>query len=86
MTSQECQLIAEIEFWREMIECRKTSANGAGQSGTGQAMQESPALERMRHALALAERKLLMLAPAGVETRPEWPLITPPIKGPERKH
>lgn len=50
MQSQECQLLAEIEFWREMIEHEKDTVSAAG-------------LERMRQALALAERKLLMLEP-----------------------
>lgn len=44
------QLTVEIEFWREMIE-----------------RQETPfppeSLERMKQALALAERKLLLLQP-----------------------
>ncbi len=55
MLSQECQLLAEIEFWREMIEHEKNAVS-------------VEALERMRQALALAERKLLMLEPDWADT------------------
>ncbi|KAA9131472.1 hypothetical protein F3N42_09135 [Marinihelvus fidelis] len=50
MSSQECHLLAEIDFWRDMIEREKSTVSEV-------------ALERMHKALALAERKLLMLAP-----------------------
>lgn len=54
MTTQQHQLEAEIEFWREMIQRQDRT-------------QDSPALERMRQALALAERKLRLLEPACVD-------------------
>ncbi len=48
MYAQESHLVAEIEFWRELID-RQTRN------------RSETALERMRQALALAERKLLLL-------------------------
>jgi hypothetical protein len=49
MSLLESQLRAEIDFWEEMIDSQKTRVSAA-------------ALERMRLALALAERKLTTLA------------------------
>jgi len=49
MQEQENNLIAEIEFWRELIASQDTHCGEAG-------------LERMQQALALAERKLRLLA------------------------
>lgn len=50
MLGLEHNLTAEIEFWREMIQGRDPDC-----------AQET--LERMQQALALAERKLALLAP-----------------------
>jgi hypothetical protein len=52
MFSQKKLLSAEIDFWREMIDTNERS-------------KDHMASERMRLALALAERKLLMLEPTG---------------------
>lgn len=57
MSSPSIQLLAEIAFWREMLD-----ADGA--------THNEQAVERMRHALALAEWKLLMLEQAVGETDP----------------
>lgn len=48
MYAQESHLVAEIEFWRELIDSQTRN-------------RSATALERMRQALALAERKLLLL-------------------------
>jgi hypothetical protein len=58
MLGLEDHLTAEIEFWRDLIDSR--SPNCAPES-----------LERMEQALALAERKLALLAPA----------VNPPSRG-----
>ncbi len=55
MTSRGSQLRAEIGFWKELI-------NHPDRPPAGKA------LERMQQALALAERKLHMLAPQGRST------------------
>lgn len=79
MKSQERLLIEEIEFWREMINGRQRSSDN------------DPRLERMCHALALAEHRLRMLAAPGTGktspgARTPWPQDMPLEKGPERKH
>jgi len=51
MSSLTKQLNAEIEFWREMLDAKA-------------AKHSDHARERMRHALTLAERKLLLLGQA----------------------
>jgi len=50
MQTEEKLLQAEIEFWRYMIESRRGSVS-------------EQAAERMLSACALAERKLMMMAP-----------------------
>ncbi len=58
MLELESHLVAEIEFWRELIEGQDTDCAEA-------------TLERMRQALALAERKLRLLArPEQADTEP----------------
>lgn len=51
MLGLEDNLTAEIEFWRDMIDDRDPNC-------------AEETLERMQQALALAERKLALLAPA----------------------
>lgn len=60
MFTQEHHLVAEIEFWRELIKHPAEHRSDA-------------ALERMHQALALAERKLLLLEPSQVSL-PAMPL------------
>jgi hypothetical protein len=48
MQSEENMLLAEIEFWRYMIQSRRGTVS-------------EQATERMLHACELAERKLLMM-------------------------
>jgi hypothetical protein len=55
MLELESHLVAEIEFWRELIEGQNTACAEA-------------TLERMRQALALAERKLRLLSAHGQAT------------------
>jgi hypothetical protein len=58
MQTEETMLLAEIEFWRYMIESRRGTVS-------------EQATERMLYACELAKRKLMMMdAPSGnVETR-----------------
>lgn len=49
METEENMLLAEIEFWRYMIESRRGTIS-------------EQASERMLHACELAERKLMMMA------------------------
>ncbi len=51
MLGIEHHLTAEIEFWKELIDSQDDAC-------------EQATLERMKQALALAERKLLLLDPA----------------------
>ena len=58
METEENMLLAEIEFWRYMIESRRGTIS-------------EQASERMLHACELAERKLMMMAGTSprIETR-----------------
>jgi hypothetical protein len=58
METEENMLLAEIEFWRYMIESRRGTIS-------------EQASERMLHACELAERKLMLMAsmPPRIETR-----------------
>ena len=48
MISHKQLLLAEIEFWQEMIDCQES-------------LDTTPAVDRMTQALALAERKLRLI-------------------------
>jgi len=58
METEQSMLLAEIEFWRYMIESRRGHIS-------------EQAAERMLHACELAERKLMMMGceSPGIETR-----------------
>lgn len=58
METEQNMLLAEIEFWRYMIESRRGHIS-------------EQAAERMLHACELAERKLMMMGceSPGIETR-----------------
>jgi len=58
METEETMLLAEIEFWRYMIESRRGTIS-------------EQASERMLHACELAQRKLMMMACTSprIETR-----------------
>jgi len=59
MSKQERQLISEIAFWRELIDCPRWQPS-------------EKSLERMRQALALAERKLQALATGRESSVVDW--------------